>query len=206
MKRREFLRNTALLAAATSVNGMAAATPLPKEKENKTAKPAPDESLPLIASAPMLQNYAETSIGVAFAVNALANGFVLFGEKPDLSDARKVKCGGYRVTDLSDRVILVRLTGLKPSTTYYYRIGADRIEYKGGYQMKVLGTETDEHIYQFTTAGVGSKDHFCVINDTSWPSHSKTPSKLPSTKWLNSVPHVLFGTEMPVIRKKTSRP
>ena len=32
--------------------------------------------------------------------------------------------------------------------------------------MKVLGTETDEHIYQFTTAGVGSKDHFCVINDT----------------------------------------
>ena len=60
----------------------------------------------LIVSAPMLQNYAETSVSVAFAVSDLANGYVLIGEKPDLSDARKVKCGGYRLTEISDKANL----------------------------------------------------------------------------------------------------
>ena len=55
---------------------------------------AGEEPSPLLASAPMLQNFAETSIGVAFAVNDLANGYVLVGEKPDLSDARKVSTSG----------------------------------------------------------------------------------------------------------------
>ena len=114
----------------------------------------------------MLQNYAETSMGVAFAVSALANGYVLVGEQPDLSDARRVKCGGFRTTDLSDSVIQVRLTGLKPSTTYYYKIGADRIAYGGGYDMKVVGNEEDPTVYHFTTAGPSARAHFCVINDT----------------------------------------
>ena len=120
----------------------------------------------LIVSAPMLQNFAATSMGVVFAVSALANGYVLVGEKPDLSDARKVLCGGYRVTDIDDRVIRVRLTGLKPATRYYYRIGADRISYKGGYQMKILGNEEDPNTYSFMTAGEAAEAHFCVINDT----------------------------------------
>ena len=72
----------------------------------------------LIASAPMLQNYAETSIGIAFAVSDLANGYVLIGLQPDLSDARKVLAGGYRTTEPSDRVCQVRITGLQPATTY----------------------------------------------------------------------------------------
>ena len=36
----------------------------------------PPASGKLIISAPMLQNYAETSMGVAFAVSDMANGFV----------------------------------------------------------------------------------------------------------------------------------
>ena len=165
MKRREFLRSTALIAAATGMNGVAQAAPALRAEEKKEDAAA-EEQKPLLASAPMLQNYAETSMGVAFAVSALANGYVLLSEKPDMSDARKVKGGGFRTTDISDRVILVRLTGLKPATTYYYRIGADRIEYKGGYSMKVLGNEEDPRTYHFTTAGAGAEAHFCVINDT----------------------------------------
>ena len=124
----------------------------------------------LLASPPMLQNYAETSIGIAFAVNDMANGFVIIGRQPDLSDGRKVLCGGYRTTEISDRVCQVRITGLEPATTYYYRIGADRIEYKGGYKMKNLGTQEDSTVYHFTTAGAAARAHFCVINDThaSW--------------------------------------
>lgn len=162
MKRREFFKVSAIVAASAGVESVAqAAVPSSLLRRDDSR-----EDGRLIASAPMLQNYAETSMGITFAVNALANGFVTYGEKPDLSDGTTVKCGGYRVTDIDDKIMQVRLTGLKPSTTYYYRIGADRIEYKGGYSMKVLGTETDENIYSFTTAGAEAKPHFCVINDT----------------------------------------
>lgn len=126
----------------------------------------------LITSAPMLQNYAETSIGVTFAVSDMANGYVVIGEKSDLSDGRTVKCGGFRQTGMDDKVIQVRITGLKPSTKYYYRIGADRIDYRDGHHMYIVGKEQDERIYSFTTAGKGTREKFAVINDT----HSNMPN------------------------------
>ena len=160
MDRRFFLKSAAAAAAVAGTTDIATAaghiSSLGEEPESK----------PLIASAPMLQNFAETSIGVAFAVNDLANGYVLIGERKDLQDARKVLCGGYRLADIDDRVIQVRITGLKPATKYYYRIGADRIHYGGGYDMKVLGNEEDPRVYSFTTAGKDLKGKFCVINDT----------------------------------------
>ena len=164
MDRREFLKASALMSAALATSNFAEAiNPSLSQGEGESTG---EEGSGLLASAPMLQNYAETSIGIAFAVNDMANGYVIYGEKPDLSDGHKVMCGGFRTTEISDRVIQVRLTGLKPSTTYYYRIGADRIAYKGGYNMKVTGNEEDSHTYQFTTAGANSRAHFCVINDT----------------------------------------
>lgn len=178
MKRREFLKSSAILAAATGAGTMlpqtAKATPKPAVEEPRLAEAT------LITSAPMLQNYAATSMGVAFCVSDMANGFVLYSESSDMSDAKKVKCGGYRVTDMNDKVMLIRLTKLKPATTYYYQIGADRIQYKGGYSMKVLGTETDPRIYKFTTAGAEADAHFCVINDTHvrWPAISAAMEKI----------------------------
>ena len=167
MNRREFLKRSALLSAAIATSDITQASNI---LEPEKAKLPADNTTPaeggLLASAPMLQNFAATSIGVAFAVSDMANGYVIYGEKPDLSDGKKVKCGGFRTTEISDRVIQVRLIGLCPSTTYYYRIGADRIAYKGGYDMKIVGNEEDSHIYHFTTAGPKSRAHFCVINDT----------------------------------------
>lgn len=176
MNRRDFLKNSAVLAAAQSVAlpAMAANRQAEGSEENASAPAA------LIDSAPMLQNYAEDSIGVAFSVTDKANGYVIIGERSDLSDGRKVYCGGYRVTDMNSDVMLVRLTGLKPATTYYYRIGADRIHYGGGYDMKITGNEEDKHIYSFRTAGAGAKAHFCVINDTHvhWDAFEKLTAKL----------------------------
>ena len=165
MDRRDFLKNSAALTAATVVApGMLAAD----KTASKNGAQTPDtaEAAPLIASAPMLQNYASTSMGVAFAVSDMANGYVLLSERPDMDGARKVKCGGYRVTDMNDKVQQIRLTGLKPATRYYYRIVADRISYQGGYKMSILGTEEDPRTYSFVTAGKDAEGHFCVINDT----------------------------------------
>ena len=163
MNRRDFLKRTAALAAAAALPDVARAS-----EKLEAIGAAADEagSGKLIVSAPMLQNYAETSMGVAFAVSDMANGYVRYSTRPDMSDAVTVKCGGFRVTDMNGHVMLIRLTGLKPATKYWYTIGADRISYKGGYDMTVTGNEEDPRIYSFTTAGKGAASHFCVINDT----------------------------------------
>lgn len=164
MNRRDFIKNSAALAASTVVPSTLATA---KESSDTSAEFANDESQEkLIASAPVLQNYAATSMGVAFAVSDMANGFVTYSEHEDMRDSVTVKCGGYRVTDMNSDIMLVRLTGLKPATRYYYYIGADRISYKGGYSMKITGTETDPRKYSFVTAGADADAHFCVINDT----------------------------------------
>lgn len=186
MNRRDFIKKTAILSVAAGAAEITRAT----ELLQPTSQPA-EEGLPitapeeahegaLIISAPVLQNFAETSIGIAFAVSDLANGYVIIGRQPDLSDGRKVLCGGYRMSDIDDRVVQVRITDLQPATTYYYRIGADRIEYKSGYRMKVLGTEDDPRTYHFTTAGAAAKGHFCVINDThaSWEPFGRAIEKI----------------------------
>ena len=182
MKRRDFIKTSALLAAAAGAGELLKASTLAPETEAVSDPQQPEEPSEgrLIVSAPMLQNFSADSMGVAFAVSALANGYVLVGERPDLSDARKVLCGGYRVTDLDDRVVRVRLTGLKPSTKYYYRIGADRISYEGGYRMKILGNEEDPRTYSFKTAGLRTRAHFCVINDTHarWEPFGLTIEKI----------------------------
>ena len=126
----------------------------------------------LIASAPVLQNAAEHSIGVSFAVSADASGWVEIGEKADLSDARKVFSGGHGLMTVDDKVALIRVTGLKSATRYYYRIGADRIAYRGGYNMKNLGAEVDGKIHSFTTLGAAASGSVCVINDT----HDQKPA------------------------------
>lgn len=188
MNRRDFIKKTALLSVAAGTAEVARTADLlevqalfssddPDLVPNDTAA---TDNKPLLASPPMLQNYAETSIGVAFAVSALANGFVRIGRQPDLSDARTVFAGGFRTTELSDCVCQVRITGLMPATTYYYRIGADRIEYKDGYSMKNKGSEEDPHTYHFTTAGADARAHFCVINDThaSWEPFGRAVEKI----------------------------
>ena len=165
MDRRNFLKTSI---AATALAGM----PEILSATDKTGFPqnSGQDSLAargrLIDSEPMLQNYAATSIGIAFSVTDMANGYVLIADNPEMKDERKIKCGGFRVTDMNSDVMLVRVTGLKPSTRYYYRIGADRISYGGGYEMKITGSEESERIYSFRTAGRYSKAHFCVINDT----------------------------------------
>ena len=119
-------------------------------------------------------------MGIAFSVTDWANGYVIYGEKPDLSDGKKVWCGGFRLTDMDNEVIQVRLTGLKPSTLYYYKIGADRIEYKDGYHIRITGNEEKPQTYAFRTAGKEAKAHFCVINDThaSWKAINPTINKV----------------------------
>ena len=160
LNRREFLRGSALAVAAA---GAGCAT---TREEIVHCSPSPSTFTSLLASAPVLQNAAETSMGVSFAVSADASGWVEYSTSPDLKGAQKAFSGEHGLMTVDDKVALIRITGLKPATKYYYRIGADRIEFKGGYAMKNLGSEVDSKIHSFTTLGVAAKGSFCVINDT----------------------------------------
>ncbi|MGN0202437.1 MAG: metallophosphoesterase [Candidatus Cryptobacteroides sp.] len=168
MDRRDFLKKSAVLTAAAAAPGLTFARSSQEVQERQAGERASAgaEGGPLIDTPPVLQNYAGTSMGIAFGVSAMANGYVEYSESPDLQDAVRVKCGGYRVTGMNQDVMQVRLTGLKEATKYYYRIGADRIRYDHGYSMHITGNETDPRIYSFTTAGRKAEAHFCVINDT----------------------------------------
>lgn len=154
------------IAAAGALAAGGCTTVATGERAQATASVEEKKDGALIISPPVLQNAAETSIGVGFAVSDMANGFVEYSESPSLVNAKKVKCGGFRVTDMNDKIMLVRLTGLKPATRYWYRIGADRISYKGGYNMSIVGTEVDPKVRSFMTLGAGADSTFCVINDT----------------------------------------
>lgn len=173
MDRRTFLKSAAILTTVTAAPDIILA-------KSDNSQPNNHVKNPLISSPPMLQNYAETSVGIAFGVNDMANGYVKYSEQPDMSKAIKVKCGGYPLTGMDNEVILVRLTNLKPATKYYYTIGADRINYVHGHKMLIIGNEEDPHIYSFTTAGVGAKSTFCVINDThrKWEPFGKALIKI----------------------------
>ena len=183
MDRRNFLRTTAAAAALASMPEILRGMDKTDAQVAPAGAAASSAGGKLIDSEPMLQNFAETSIGIAFSVTDMANGYVLIADNPEMTGARKVKCGGFRVTDMNSDVMLVRITGLKPSTKYWYRIGADRISYGGGYKMKVIGNEEPERVYSFVTAGRGTKSHFCVINDT----HDKTPTMEALTRKISQI-------------------
>ena len=161
--RREFLKGSALAVAAAGTGCAMAGAQKGGPIQSCSQFPVPCS---LIASAPVLQNAAETSIGVSFAVSADASGWVEYSTSPDLKNATRAYSGEHGLMTVDDKVALIRVTGLRPATKYYYHIGADRIEFKGGYAMKNLGSEVGPKIHSFTTLGAAATGSFCVINDT----------------------------------------
>ncbi len=188
--RRQFLAGGIAATATIMATGVADAAgrvrKVPKKKPNpappeankpvpEANKPAPEANKPaseakppdnLISSAPVLQNAAARSMGVAFSVTADASGWVEYSVSRKMTDAKRVYSGGAGLMTVDDKIAHIRIRGLSPATRYYYRIGADRIEYRGGYKMKNLGPEMDAKVHSFTTLGAQASGSFCVINDT----------------------------------------
>lgn len=167
MNRREFLVG----AVASGAAAAAAAAASPRKKGRPAAAKTVKPTGRLIVSAPILQNAAATSMGVVFAVSADASGWVEYSKSPDMKDARRAYSGERGLMEVDDRVARIRLRGLEPATRYYYRIGADRIDFQGGYNIRNLGPEADPKIHSFTTLGEAAGGSFCVINDT----HDRKP-------------------------------
>ena len=156
MTRREFLLGGAAAFAALPVASAAEAT---------------SESGPRITSAPVLMNPSERSVDVVFAVSGEASGWVEISKSPDMAKMVRVYSGEGAVMRVNGKWAVVSIRGLRPATRYWYRVGADRIEFEAGYKPWNRGSETCGKVYSFTTLGTEAGGSFCVINDT----HDRKP-------------------------------
>jgi len=159
IRRRTFMKGS-LIGAWAATHSRAQAAEAPAAQMTETAGPAPAAITP-----PVLQIPAPTSMGVAWGVSTRATGFVDLGTKADLSDARRIFAGDGGLRALDDAAISVRLTGLTPDTSYYYRTGTIPIDFRSAYKI-LPGESALGETHTFRTPGPVSSSSFAVINDT----------------------------------------
>ena len=165
LERRSFLRGSALLAAAGLLkqgSAMMKDEQAAYDRYNAMVIPRPEG---LLDGEPVLQVPAPDSMGVAFAVTALANGFVEVAENPQLVNPVRFMAEGMPLAGIDDRVLKVRMTGLKPGTKYWYRAGAAKLEHPVGYWTKPSEIVWSA-IHTFTTPGTNAPSHFGMMCDT----------------------------------------
>ena len=162
LNRRSFLAGGTMFAA-----GAIARTAAARAKGEETYTPPPViKGVRRVKAEPVLQCPAPDSMGVAWAVDGLANGAVEFADNPQLANATTVRCGGFGMTSFDDQALQVRLVGLKPDTRYWYRTITTPIAvYKNAYTIQ-LGEPEVGNVHSFTTMGENVPARFCVMNDT----------------------------------------
>ena len=179
VNRRSFLSGSALVAAAVVAPAQAAEAP---KKVRKPFEGIGDA--PFVVGEPCLQAPAETTMGVTWCVSGLAKGVVEVADNPEMANARTVKSGGYGLVPIDVAALEVRLEGLKPATTYWYRtVTTPFTDYKNIYDAK-LGEPVVGKVHSFTTLGAGAKTHFAVMNDThaQWKAFDLVTRKMKELK------------------------
>ena len=179
VNRRSFLSGSALVAAAVVAPAQAAEAP---KKVRKPFEGIGDA--PFVVGEPCLQAPAETTMGVTWRVSGLAKGVVELADNPEMRNARTVKGGGYGLVPIDVAALQVRLEGLKPATTYWYRtVTTPFTDYKNIYDAK-LGEPVVGKVHSFTTLGVAAKTHFAVMNDThaQWKAFDLVTKKMKELK------------------------
>ena len=198
--RRGFLKGVATLSAIGAVKCGTAMMPSEQaayDKYNAMVVPRPEG---LLDGDPVLQVPAPDSMGLAFAVTALSNGFAEVADNPEMKNPIRFMADGLPLAGIDDRVILIRMTGLKPGTQYWYRAGAAKLEHPVGYWTKpseiVWGG-----VHSFTTAGVNAPSHFGMMCDThaQFEQMSRITKKyralgVPLVVWNGDIPNSLTNT------------
>lgn len=171
------------------VSGGAAVSALSLRAEgNKACAPVDPylgtQGKPLQVGFPCLQAAGETTMGVSWAVSGLSKGVVEYADNPEFRNSVQVKSGGYGLVPIDVEALQVRLEGLKPATTYWYRtITTPFTDYQNIYNA-VLGEPVVSATYSFTTLGVGAASHFCMMSDThaQWKPFEMIVRKLKELK------------------------
>lgn len=167
LNRRDFIGSVAFVTAAGLVRRANAM--LPNEQRAFDAYAAASVTAPegLLASEPVLQVPSPDSMGVSFAVKfgVQANGFAEVADNPEMRGAVRHFCEGFPQGGIGDVALKIRMTGLRPATRYYYRVGACVFE-----PVKRSWAKPSEivwgQVHSFATPGEAAASSFAVINDT----------------------------------------
>ncbi len=195
--RRGFIKGlTTLSAAAAAKCGMSMMPAEQKayDKYNAMVIPRPDG---LLDGEPVLQVPAPDSMGVAFAVTALANGFAEVADNPGLKNPVRFMAEGMPLAGIDDRVLRIRMAGLRPGTRYWYRVGAAKLEHPIGYWTKPSETVWSG-VHSFITPGENAPSHFAMMSDThaafeqmSRITRLYRERKVPLVVWNGDIPNSL---------------
>ena len=129
---------------------------------------------------PCLQAPGDTTMGVSWSVPCLSKGEVEVADNPEMRDARIFRPGGLGLTPIDDSALSVRLTGLKPSTRYWYRtVTVPFVKYGNIYTVE-YGPVVRSDVNTFMTLGENSPSHFCMMADThaKWDSFGLVVRKI----------------------------
>ncbi|MBR3221241.1 MAG: metallophosphoesterase [Kiritimatiellae bacterium] len=197
--RREFLTNTAWKGAAAMAAAGAAKCGmgmLPSEQAaydryNALTIPRPDG---ILDGEPVLQVPAPDSMGVAFAVTALANGFVELADNAQMKGSVRFMAEGMPQAGIDDRVLQVRMTGLKSGTRYWYRAGAAKLEHPVGYWTKPSEIVWSA-VHTFVTPGENAPSHFGMMCDTH--AHFEQMGKITKKYRELGVPLMVWNGDIP---------
>jgi predicted phosphodiesterase len=162
--RRGFLKASGTLAAAVASGAMTVnVTGAPRAPA--TTRPSTSPAAPFaLASAPVLLNPTTDGVTVVCLVNAPATGWVEYGPSEALGTHADGADAG--LLPYAERMLSVRLTGLKPGQTYYYRLHAVAVDFRSAYDAS-RGAEIQSDVRSFRTLDPdAAAATFTVWNDT----------------------------------------
>jgi hypothetical protein len=155
MNRRHFLWTSILAAGAThgllhaADKAPAAGTPI------KTGAPVP--------GVPYVTSPTADGVAVVWSVDSPCTGWVEYGETPELGMTARGAQDGLRPFD--ERVISVRLTGLKPGAKVHYRTVTAPVSFPNHYKIK-RGEAVASPVFAFTLPGESPSVKIVTWNDT----------------------------------------
>ncbi|WP_075089367.1 FN3 domain-containing metallophosphoesterase family protein [Verrucomicrobium spinosum] len=126
--------------------------------------PAPEAAPFGFASAPVLTHPAEDAVSILWATNGFGSGWIEYGETAALGQKAGGADGGLMPYD--ERTFKIRLQGLKPGTTYHYRVGASPVNFRNAYKIE-RGPAVYSAVHTFRTLNASAEETtFTVWNDT----------------------------------------
>lgn len=154
--RRDFLAGVSRAAALGAVAGLVPITgAIGKEQASGLRL---DASSPFMVL-PYLQALTPDSVDIMFMTRKLAYSWIEYGETSLDRKAHAIHCG---LVEAHNQLNCIRLSNLRPDTTYRYRVATKEITQFRPYDLK-YGELAHTETFTFRTPGPGTKEVSCLI-------------------------------------------
>ena len=187
--RREFIKDVTKVSALTTIGLMVPTTPI--LANNDSSVPEAIKTPHTFLTPPYLQSLTPNSVDIMFITKNRAYSWVLFGEGDLIHKAQTISDG---FVTAYNRVNCIKLSNLKPNTTYTYKIISKEIVLFEPYDLK-YGTKIETDEFSFKTPALKEEEVKCIIfNDI----HDRPESfgELMKVNGENSFDFVLLNGDM----------